>query len=241
MEPPSRFSANAVRDEKVKVLRALRPIRHQEVPDMAVRAQYGPGFVEGTPVPAYREEAGVASHSTTETYAALKLMVDNWRWAGVPFYLRSGKRLPKRVSEVAVQFRRVPHLLFGSTPADQVEPNLLVLRIQPDAGLSLRFEAKLPGTSLRLRSLQMAFNYGAFGGGAPAEAYERLLLDCMLGDSTLFSRTDEVEASWESVMPVLEHWQAHRPEELPLYEAGTWGPAEADALLEKDGRRWRRL
>ncbi|MHB2019102.1 MAG: glucose-6-phosphate dehydrogenase [Candidatus Xenobia bacterium] len=237
MEPPAQFAADVVRDEKVKVLRAIRRIRR----DDAVRAQYTGGFIEGKPVPGYREEPGVRPDSAIATYVAVRVMVDTWRWAGVPFYIRTGKRLAKRVSEIAVQFRRVPHLLFGATPADQVEPNMLVMRIQPDDGITLRFEAKLPGTALRLRSLNMDFHYGTAFGHAPPEAYERLLLDCMVGDSTLFSRKDAVDASWEAVTPLVDAWARDVPPEMPGYEAGTWGPQVADQLMERDGRRWRRL
>jgi glucose-6-phosphate 1-dehydrogenase len=236
MEPPATFDADAVRDEKVKVLRSLRAI-----PSEAVRAQYGSGFIGSTAVPAYREEHGVSPASTTETYVALKMMVDNWRWADVPVYFRTGKRLPKRVSEIAIQFRGVPHMLFKRTPADQVEPNMLAIRIQPDEGISLRFESKMPGSAMRLRSLNMDFQYGSAFGHSTPEAYERLLIDCMLGDSTLFSRRDGVDASWEAVMPILEAWEEQGLDEIGRYEAGTWGPDEADRLLERDGRRWRRL
>jgi glucose-6-phosphate 1-dehydrogenase len=241
MEPPTHFAADAVRDEKVKVLRAVHPLGVKELERDVVRAQYAEGYVGGVSVPAYRNEHGVANDSVTETYVALKLRIDNWRWADVPFYLRTGKRLPKRVSEVAIQFKPVPHMLFARTPADQVEPNLLVLRIQPDEGISLRFEAKMPGANVRLRSLNMDFQYGQAFGQAPPEAYERLLGDCLLGDSTLFSRRDGVDASWGIVMPILDAWSAARTSSIPRYEAGTWGPQEADDLLERDGRRWHRL
>jgi glucose-6-phosphate 1-dehydrogenase len=241
LEPPASFTAQAVRDEKTKVLQAVRPIQPEHVEQVMVRAQYGEGWIGGKSVPAYRSEKGVSPDSTTETYAALKVMVDNWRWADVPFYLRTGKRLDRRLTEIAIQFKKVPHLLFRQTAADQMEPNLLVLRIQPDEGISLRFEAKLPGAAIRLRSLNMEFDYGtAFGVSSP-EAYERLLLDCMLGDATLFTPREGVYAAWEVVMPILEAWRASGAVSLPVYESGTWGPAEADALLERDGRRWRRL
>ncbi|MBM3463875.1 MAG: glucose-6-phosphate dehydrogenase, partial [Armatimonadetes bacterium] len=237
MEPPASFNADAVRDEKVKVLRAIRPITAQD----AVRAQYAEGWIGGQAVPGYRAEKSVSPTSTTETYVALKMLIDDWRFADVPFYLRTGKRLPKRVSEIAIEFKRVPHMLFKQTPADQVEPNLLVMRIQPDEGISLKFESKVPGQSTRLRSLTMDFHYGTAFGVATPEAYERLLLDCMLGDSTLFSRRDSVEASWIAVQPILDYWKEHPVDALPQYEAGTWGPEEADRLVERDGRRWRRL
>ncbi|GBC76579.1 Glucose-6-phosphate 1-dehydrogenase 2 [bacterium HR08] len=237
MEPPVAFEADAVRDEKVKVLRAIRPI----TPDGAVRGQYGDGWIAGQEVRAYRHEAGVKPDSPRETYAALKLFIENWRWAGVPFYLRTGKRLPKRLTEIAIQFKQPPLLLFGRSPADQVEPNVLVLRIQPDEGISLKFEAKLPGHAIRIRSVLMDFRYATSFGADPMSAYERLLLDCLLGDATLFARRDGVEAAWSVVTPLLQMWEATPPQGFPNYAAGSWGPKEADALIESDGRRWRRL
>jgi glucose-6-phosphate 1-dehydrogenase len=241
MEPPATFEANAVRDEKAKVLKSVRPIPLDSVDDFALRAQYTQGWVTGRKVPAYREEPKVSPASTTETYAALKLYIDNWRWADVPFYLRAGKRLPKRVSEISIQFRRVPHLLFGGAGAEGIEPNVLSVRIQPDEGISLKFCAKLPGTTKEIRPVQMEFRYGEFFGAVPPTAYETLLLDCMLGDATLFNRDDTVELSWELVDPILKHWQQNGPKGLAFYEAGTWGPPEADAFLGRDGRRWQRL
>lgn len=241
MEPPVTFDANPVRDEKTKVLRAIRPIEREGVDQVAVRGQYGPGWVEGARVPGYREEAGVAADSRSETYAALKLLVDNWRWAGVPFYLRTGKRLPKRTTEIAVQFRRTPHLLFRRDPASEVEPNLLTLRIQPDEGIALTFGAKLPGPELGIRSVTMDFRYGAAFGGQPPEAYERLLLDAIHGDATLYARGDWVDAAWQLLTPLLEAWAKGPNPKFPNYEAGTWGPQEAEAFIEGDGRRWRRL
>ena len=238
MEPPVTFDADPVRDEKSKVMRALRPIGVDEVDRLAVRGQYGPGFVEGRRVPGYREEPGVSPQSTTETYAALELQVDNWRWAGVPFYLRTGKRLPKRASEIAVQFRRTPHLVFRRNPEILAEPNLLVLRIQPDEGMSLSFGAKLPGPELRIKSVDMDFDYGRAFGGEPPEAYERLLLDAMKGDATLYARGDWVDLAWQLIDPMLDRW-ASSPVKFPNYEAGSWGPAEADTLIERGGRRWR--
>lgn len=238
MEPPIALDANAVRDEKLKVLRAIRKFSPAEASANSVRGQYGPGWVEGQKVVGYREEEGVSPTSNTETYAALKLYVDNWRWSGVPFYLRAGKRLPKRVTEVAIQFREVPHLLFPKT-MPYVGSNVLVLRIQPDEGISLRITSKIPGSSDSLQPVRMEFRYGTVFGADPPDAYERLLLDVMLGDSTLFNRADEVEAAWEVVMPFLEAWSEQK-EEFPNYEAGTWGPAHADDLLRADGRSWRR-
>jgi glucose-6-phosphate 1-dehydrogenase len=241
MEPPVTFDAYPVRDEKTKVMRALRPIAPAEVDQVAVRGQYGPGFVSGQRVPGYREEKGVSSESITETYAALKLGVDNWRWAGVPFYLRTGKRLAKRASEISVQFRRTPHMVFRRNPEAIAEAgNRLILRIQPDEGISLQFGAKLPGPEPRIKSVEMEFDYHKAFGGEPPEAYERLLVDAMKGDPTLFARGDWVDMAWELLDPVLQAWSAGDPRKFPNYEAGTWGPAEADTLIERDGREWRR-
>jgi glucose-6-phosphate 1-dehydrogenase len=240
MEAPVTFDAGSVRDEKFKVMRSIRPIAVEEVDLVAVRGQYGSGFVEGQRVKGYRDEKGVSGESITETYAALKLRVDNWRWAGVPFYLRTGKRLPKRDSEIAVQFKRTPHLVFRRNPEVLAEPNLLVLQIQPDEGMSLSFAAKLPGPELRIRSVNMDFDYGKAFGGEPPEAYERLLLDAMKGDATLYARGDWVEVAWELLAPAQEAWATGDPRMFPSYEAGTWGPPEADTLIERDGRRWRR-
>jgi len=238
MEPPAALDPEAVRNEKLKVLRSIRPMSRQEVAWSAVRGQYGPGMVGGESVVGYREEEDVQSDSGTETYAALKLYVDNWRWSGVPFYLRAGKRLPKRVTEIAVQFRRVPHMLFPDD-SPYVNSNVLVLRIQPDEGIALRITSKVPGQGTRLQPVRMEFRYGSVFGADPPDAYERLLLDVLLGDSTLFNRGDEVEAAWEAVEPILEAWQ-ERPTDFPNYQAGTWGPPSADDLLRRDGRSWRR-
>lgn len=235
MEPPISFDADAVRDEKVKVLRGTQPFDRERVLRDAVRGQYAAGWIGGQRVPGYREEEKVAPESATPTYVAATFYIDSWRWQGVPFYLRSGKRLPKRVSEIAVQFKPGPQLLFGPTA-----PNVLVLRIQPDEGISLQFEAKVPGPTPRHRPVAMDFHYGTAFATAPAEAYQRLLLDVMLGDSTLFARRDEVEAAWTLMAPILETWDASPPDELPNYEAGTWGPEAADQMLESVGRRWRR-
>ena len=241
MEPPVTFDAYPVRDEKTKVMRALRPIDPADVDAIAVRGQYGPGFVDGQRVKGYREEKGVSAESITETYAAVKLGVDNWRWAGVPFYLRTGKRLTKRTSEIAVQFRRTPHLVFRRNPEAIAEAaNRLVLRIQPDEGISLQFGAKLPGPEPRIKAVEMDFDYHQAFGGEPPEAYERLLLDVMKGDATLFARGDWVDLAWEMLDPVLQAWSHGDPRKFPNYEAGTWGPAEADTLIEREGREWRR-
>ena len=241
MEPPATFDATSVRDEKAKVLRAVRPIPFDRVDEFALRAQYAEGWVGGRKVPAYRGEPKVSPTSTTETFAALKLYIDNWRWADVPFYLRSGKRLPKRVSEISIQFRRVPHLLFRGAGAEGIEPNVLSVRIQPNEGISLKFCAKLPGTTMQIRPVQMEFRYGESFGASPPTAYETLLLDCMLGDATLFNRNDAVELSWELMDPILKRWEEDGLKGLALYEAGAWGPPEADSLIEQDGRHWQRL
>ncbi len=240
MEPPAAMDADAVRDEKVKVLAALRPIAPQETGALTVRGQYGLGTIAGKFVPAYRNESNVSKASTTETFAAIKWQIDNWRWAGVPFYLRSGKRLGKRITEIAIQFKRAPLSLFGNT-LEGLDPNLLVLRIQPDESISIKFSSKAPGQAINIRPVKMEFDYGTAFGIEPPEAYERLLLDGMLGDATLFTRADEVETAWSRIMPILEGWAAEPPGDFPNYEAGTWGPASADALLTRDGRAWRRL
>jgi glucose-6-phosphate 1-dehydrogenase len=238
MEPPVTMDAQGIRDEKVKALRAVVIPSADEVVSDVVRGQYDAGWVEGQEVPGYRQEEGVDGHSHTETYVAWRLLVDNWRWADVPFYLRTGKRLPKRVTEVALQFRPVPHLPFQASQARGLGPNALVLRIQPDEGITLRFGAKVPGSSFVVRSVSMDFLYGAAFLEEAPEAYERLLLDALIGDPTLFIRTDEVDQAWHIVAPLQEAWA---DEDVPLarYVAGTWGPKEADRLLERDGRRWR--
>lgn len=243
MEPPIDFEANAVRDEKVKVLRAVRPIHPEEVDQFTVRGQYSAGVLSGKAVPGYLSEKDVKPDSTTETYVALKLTIDNWRWAGVPVYLRSGKRLPKRTTEIAIYFRAAPLPLFGEQGAQSsaLEANILALRIQPDEGITLRFGSKVPGPTVQIRPVNMDFRYGTSFGVQSAEAYERLILDCMLGDSTLFTRRDEVEAAWTFVTRILEGWQQHRQKKLPQYEAGSWGPREAEEFIGRDGRRWRRL
>lgn len=241
MEPPSNFEANAVRDEKVKVLRAISPLSPDEVVERTVRGQYGPGLILGEAVPGYRQEERVPPDSITETFVAIKLFVDNWRWAGVPIYLRHGKRLPKRTSEVTLQFKPVPHGLFNQPGEAPIEPNVLNLQIQPNEGISLKFGAKVPGPTMNIRPVTMDFRFGQSFGVAAADAYERLILDAMLGDSTLFARRDEVEQAWAIVTSILDGWKLHMPPKFPNYEAGSWGPAEADELIERDGRRWRRL
>ncbi|NLH06007.1 MAG: glucose-6-phosphate dehydrogenase [Chloroflexi bacterium] len=243
MEPPVAYEAGAIRDEKVKVLRAARPIEGAQVAAQTVRGQYTAGTINGERVPGYTELEGIPRDSDTATYAAIKWYVDNWRWQGVPFYLRSGKRLPTRVTEVSIHFKEPPHLLFGQGKDGHLHTNVLALRIQPDEGISLRFESKLPGQGLERRAVTMDFRYGtAFGVVNPPDAYERLLLDAIAGDATLFARRDEIEWAWRLVDPILAEWEGgeHAPP-LETYEAGTWGPAGADALLKRDGRRWRRL
>jgi glucose-6-phosphate 1-dehydrogenase len=235
MEPPIDFTADSVRNEKVKVLRAL----HTPGPTQVVRGQYGRGFVEGEEVPGYREEEGVAAGSLTETYVAGKLFVDNWRWADTPFYVRAGKRLARRETTIAIEFKRAPHPPFEVTDDDGVRPNVLVCHIQPDEGVSLEFAAKVPGQGISLRTVHMDFLYGgAFRTGIP-EAYERLLLDCFLGDATLFTRSDEVEEQWSLVDAIVAPWKRDRPS-FPNYAAGTWGPAAAEELMRAEGRMWRR-
>ncbi len=238
MEPPATFQASAVRDEKAKVLRSIRPIPLERINEFAVRGQYKEGIVRGQKIPAYRSEPKVSPRSTTETFAALKFYIDDWRWADVPFYLRSGKRMAKRASEISIQFRRVPHLLFRGTPCDRIEPNLLTVHIQPDEGMSLRFSAKLPGAVMQIRPVTMNFRYGEAFGASPPTAYETLLLDCMLGDATLFNREDAVELSWELVDPILERWRQDGEKGLAFYESGGWGPSEADTFIAADGRAW---
>jgi glucose-6-phosphate 1-dehydrogenase len=238
MEPPVAFEAESVREEKVKVLKAVRRIHEEEVERFTVRSQYTSGWVWGEEVPGYREEKNVAPDSTTETYVALKLFIDNWRWAGVPFYVRTGKRLPKRATEIVVQFKPTPHTLFARVETEGLEPNVLVIRIQPEEGVSLRIGAKVPGVGFRVRSVNMELLYGtAFLEEVP-DAYQRLLLDLMLGDPTLFIRSDETEGAWDILDPVLRAWAEKR--EVPLYPAGSWGPEQAEELLARDGRRWRR-
>ena len=241
MEPPWALSADVVRDHKLEVLDCLRPIMGSEVDKYVVRAQYGLGFHQGQEAPGYLQEEGVKPDSTTETYVALKLFIDNWRWAGVPFYIRTGKRMPKRASEIAVQFKEVPPILFNADPQAPLEPNVLALRIQPDEGLSLRVSAKLPGAKIRIFPVKMDFQYGTTFGDQSPEAYERLLLDVMAGDATLFMRRDAVEASWIWIENILETWAAAGTQRLPEYQASSWGPVEADQLIQADGRKWREL
>jgi glucose-6-phosphate 1-dehydrogenase len=238
MEPPSSFDADAVRDEQSKVLRAIQPYTPEEVLRRTVRGQYGAGIVQGQRRPAYRSEPNVAPGSTTETFVALKLFIDSWRWADIPFYLRTGKSLPKRETTITIQFKRPPFLLFRDTPVEQLDPNRLVLSIQPDEGIALSFGAKIPGPQLRLGNVNMSFDYADYFGSAPSTGYERLLYDCMTGDATLFQRSDMVEAGWTVVEPILDVWKALPPRDFPNYPAGTWGPHDADVLMERSSRQW---
>ena len=239
MEPPVLFDAQQVRDEKHKVFQAMRPVAAGDVHRLAVRAQYTDGTVGGRPVRGYTQEKGVLPRSTTETYVALKLAVDNWRWAGVPFYIRSGKCLPKRVTEIAIQFKQTPHHMFTRLPAGHLESNTIAIRIQPDEGISLKFSSKIPGSAMRMRPVTMDFRYGSSFGGRLSDAYTRLLLDCMLGDATLYARGDSVEAAWSLITPILEGWGSNPNSQVYRYPAGSWGPKEAEAMLETEGRRWR--
>ncbi|MFZ5444884.1 MAG: glucose-6-phosphate dehydrogenase [Myxococcota bacterium] len=239
MEPPVSTSADDLRDEKVKVLKALRPIPDGRVDEFVVRGQYRAGTIAGRRQIGYQDEAGVTKGSRRETYVALKLFIDNWRWAGVPFYLRSAKAMPKKVTEVALVFREAPLRLFGERASQGQSPNVLAIRIQPDEGVSLRFGAKVPGNTMDIQPVNMEFRYGTSFGSEPPEAYERLLLDCMLGDQALFTRGDEVEASWKWISRVHAAWDASSAD-VESYEAGTWGPAEADRLLLRGGHHWRR-
>jgi glucose-6-phosphate 1-dehydrogenase len=239
MEPPISFDANAVRDEQTKVLRAIQPLTEQDVLTRTVRGQYGEGLEDGTRLAAYRSEPRVSPNSATETFTALKLQIDNWRWAGIPFYLRTGKRLKTRASEIVIQFKSVPFQLFRRTAVERLAPNQLLIRIQPQEGISLQFGAKIPGPIVRLGSVNMDFRYADYFGSKPSTGYERLLYECMVGDATLFQRADMVEASWSAVQPILDVWQALPPRNFPNYPAGSWGPWEASELLERDGRQWR--
>jgi glucose-6-phosphate 1-dehydrogenase len=253
MEPPWSLEPDIVRDAKVGVLNCLRPMTSAQVEHSVVRGQYIEGDSHGERVPGYRKEVrdsfqfmgkdlpAAAVNSTTESFVALKVFIDNWRWSGVPFYLRTGKRLPKRASEVAIQFKDVPQVLFNAHPTVPLEPTVLAIRVQPEEGLSMRIASKLPGPKVRIYPVKMEFNYNTSFGGTTPEAYERLILDVMAGDATLFMRRDAVETAWQFVMPVLQTWERNRVRDLPEYQCGTWGPVEADRLIEADGRHWRTL
>ena len=241
MEPPISFSSDSVHDEQSKILHAIQPLSSEDVLHSAIRGQYGAGILDGEHVPAYRGEAGVPPDSRTETFVALKLQIDNWRWADVPFYMRTGKRLPARHTEIAIQFKRAPLVLFRDTPVSNLKANQLVIHIAPDEGISLRFGAKVPGAQMRVGSVEMDFNYSDYFGSEPNTGYEVLLYDCIRGDQTLFQRADMVEAGWSVVSPVLDVWKALPPRNFANYPAGTWGPPEANELITRDGRSWRRI
>jgi glucose-6-phosphate 1-dehydrogenase len=241
MEPPISFDADEVRNKQAEVLHAIQPLNPEEVLTNTVRGQYGEGVVENEHVPAYRSEPDVAPESQTETFVALKLLIDNWRWAGVPFYLRTGKRLAMRATEIVIQFRRTPFVLFRNTTVKNIETNRLVIEIQPNEGISLSFGAKVPGSTMKLGLVNMDFDYKTYFGIEHGTGYERLLRDCMAGDATLFQRADMVEAGWRVIQPILDVWHALPPRGFPNYAAGSWGPAEAEELLRRDGRSWRRI
>ena len=241
MEPPVSFQPDAVRDEQAKVLHAIQSPTPEKVLLNVVRGQYAEGAIDGKKVPGYREEPDVAPASNTETFTALKLILDNWRWADVPFYVRTGKRLTKRYTEIAIQFRQAPKILFRNTTVDRLRTNRLVIRIAPDEGISLRFGAKVPGPVMNIGAVEMNFSYVDYFKTVPSTGYERLLYDCMTGDATLFQRADMLEAGWEVIQPILDVWRALPPRSFPNYGAGSMGPVEADELLQKDGREWRPL
>ena len=241
MEAPAVFNAKAVRDEKVKVLKSIEKFSEEIALKNTFRAQYVSGTIDGKRVPSYRDEPDVAPESVTETYMAARLHVNNWRWAGVPFYLRSGKRLPRRATEIAIQFTQVPLALFGQRNLAGEAPNVLIIRIQPNEGITLFLGAKVPGNTMRIEPVEMRFNYVEAFGGEPPEAYERLLLDCLMGDATLFTRSDEVEEAWRLTQDIIDAWEAQNLQNLPVYEAGTQGPHGADDFIRDDGRKWRRI
>ncbi len=238
MEPPVSFDADAVRNEQIKIMNAIPPMTPEEVLQRTVRGQYGAGMDGDNRLSAYRSEPQVAADSRTETFVAIKFYIDNWRWADIPFYVRTGKRLPRRVTEIRIQFKRAPFVLFRQTPVDTLQPNQLVIRVQPDEGISLSFGAKIPGATVRLGTVNMDFRYKDYFGVKPSTGYERLLHDCMSGDATLFRRSDALDAVWSAVMPILDVWAALPPRSFPNYPAGTWGPKEAAELMSRDGRRW---
>jgi glucose-6-phosphate 1-dehydrogenase len=241
MEPPISFDADEVRNKQAEVLHAIQPLSPEEVLTCMVRGQYGEGIIDGERVVGYRSEPDVSPTSNTETFVALKLQIDNWRWAGVPFYLRTGKSLAQRATEIVIQFRRTPFVLFRNTEVKNIETNRLVIHIQPDEGISLSFGAKVPGAVMRLGLVNMDFDYKTYFGAEHGTGYERLLRDCMAGDATLFQRADMVEAGWNVIEPILDVWHALPARGFPNYAAGSWGPVEAEELLERDGRAWRRI
>lgn len=240
MEPPINMKGNSIRAEKVKIMEALRPFPRSEIEKLVIRGQYGPGYIQGKSVKGYREEDNVAPDSIIETYVGMKLFIDNWRWYGVPFYIRAGKRLPKRATEIAITFKAAPGFLFGSYEK-KISSNVLIIRIQPDEGISMKINCKVPGLASKIQPVKMDFRYGSYFGTTPPEAYERLICDCMAGDATLFAHIDEVLASWRLFTPVLEYWQSSRTVSFPNYESGSWGPTAANDLLQQDGREWRLL
>src|ERR1700686_1786514 len=241
MEPPISFGPGSVHDEQSKILHAIQPFSAEDVLHCAVRGQYGPGTVEGERIPAYRDEEGVPQDSKTDTFVALKLMIDNWRWAGVPFYLRTGKRLAVRHTEIAVQFKRAPLVLFRDTPVSSLDANQLVVHIAPDEGISLSFGAKVPGAQMKVGQVEMNFNYADYFGVNANTGYEVLLYDGIMGDQTLYQRADMVEAGWAAVDPILDVWKALPARDFPNYAAGSWGPKEAEELITRDGRAWRNI
>jgi glucose-6-phosphate 1-dehydrogenase len=238
MEPPTSLEGEAIRNEKVKLLRSIRQTTPEEALMNSVRGQYGEGMVGGKKVPAYRQEPNVNPNSTVETFAAIKLMVENWRWAGVPFYLRSGKRMPRRTTQIVFRFKTPPLSLFATNEADPIAPNYLIFNIQPDEGITLQVRAKIPGPTICTRSVRLEFDYNQFGDRQPTTGYEKLLYDCMVGDSSLFHRSDMVEAAWEAASPILEAWNDNQPSDFPNYAPGTWGPEAAMRLIERDHHHW---
>ena len=240
MEPPVSLDANAIRDEKVKLLRSIRPISAEDARSLTVRAQYVPGLIDGKPVPGYTEEPGVAYNSETETYTAIKIAIENWRWAGVPIYIRAGKRMPKRITEINIQFKNIPAILLAHMSYSGVEPNIITIRIQPDEGISMRLGAKPPGQKLRVVPVDLNFTYGASFAKPIHDAYVRLLMDALLGDASLFTRDDEAEAEWAFITPILEAWRDPQISPLSTYMAGSWGPEQASALIRDDEvkRKW---
>jgi len=240
MEPPVSLSAGAIRDEKVKVLQSIRPFTTGDFERTVIRGQYGPGFINGKKVVGYREEKEVDPQSNVETYVAMRFFIDNWRWADVPFYLRGGKRLPKRGTEIAIIFKDAPGVLFKQNGRKN-DPNVLALRIQPDEGIAMKINCKVPGPSSPIQPVKMDFRYGSYFGQSPPEAYERLIWESMVGDSTLFARADEVEQSWKILTPILDYWAKHPSRDFPNYPSGSWGPKKADEMMEKDNRSWRIL
>jgi len=238
MEPPINLQAQAIHDEKVKVLQSMRSFSPEQIDQYVIRGQYGPGFINGEPVKGYREEENVNPQSNVETFVALECYIDNWRWYGVPFYLRAGKRLPKRATEISITFKKAPQYLFQEMTST-IESNILVIRIQPNEGISFKMNCKVPALNTVVQPVKMDFRYGSYFGATPPEAYERLICDCMAGDNTLFARDDEVLMSWKLLTPVLEHWLSHPPKDFPNYASGTWGPEAADQLLQRRGRQWR--